>query len=80
MILSTNTTADDQSWDELGLYDFVMTNQQIGCHCYNNHSQGMLESQHGLFNRGLEPWDTSEDYSNILEVLMAYCLDGDNVV
>ena len=29
----------------------------------------MLESQHGLFNRGLGPWDAAEDYSNVLASL-----------
>ena len=29
-------------------------------------------TQRGLFNRGLEPWDHTEEYSSILEASMAY--------
>ena len=72
LICTNGSTADDESWEELGLYDFVMTNQRIGRNRFNHHSGSMLQSQQGLFNRGLEPWDVDEEYSNILETSMAY--------
>jgi len=32
----------------------------------------MVEQQHGLFNRGLEPWDVEECESPVLEALLKY--------
>ena len=69
---SSTADADDESWDELGLFDFVLTNQRIGRHRFNRHSASMVESQRGLFNRGLEPWDPEERYSDVLEASLAY--------
>ena len=72
LIRTNGSTADDELWEELGLYDFMMTNQRVGRNRFNSHSHSMLESQQGLFNRGLEPWDVNEEYSSILETSLAY--------
>jgi len=63
---------DDESWHELGLNDFVITNVWIGRHRFNWYSDVMVEHQCGLLNRGLEPWDMEEHESPILEASLGY--------
>ena len=73
MFLRSNTdTVDGESWHELGLNDFVIMNVQIGRHWFNRYSDVMVEHQRGLLNRGLEPWDTEEHESPILEASLGY--------
>jgi len=73
VFLRSNTDAvDDESWHELGLNNFVITNVQIGRHRFNRYSDVRVEHQRGLFNRGLEPWDTEECESPILEASLGY--------
>jgi len=72
VLIRSNTDADDESWHELGLSDFVLASVRVGRLRYNRHSHAMLNSQRGLLNRGLEPWDHEEEYSSILEVSIQY--------
>jgi len=73
VFLRSNTdSVDDESWHELGLNDFVITNIRIGRHWFNRYSDVMVEHQRGLLNRGLEPWDMEEHESPILETLLGY--------
>jgi len=69
---SNTDTVDDESWHELGFNDFIITNVQIGRHRFNRYSGVMVEHQRGLFNRGLEPWDTEEQESPVLEASLGY--------
>jgi len=73
VFLRSNTnTVDDESWHELGLNNFIITNVRIGRHRFNQYSDVMVEHQRGLLNRGLEPWDMEEHESPILEALLGY--------
>jgi len=73
VFLRSNTDAvDGKSWHELGLNDFIVTNVRIGCHQFNRYSDIMVEHQRGLLNRGLEPWDTEEHESPVLEASLGY--------
>ena len=63
IICTTNTTTNDESWKELGLYNCVTTNQCIGWAQFNTHSWLMLESYYELLKRGLEPWNNNKEYS-----------------
>ena len=73
VFLHSNTdSVDDESWHELGLNNFVITNVRIGRHRFNRYSDVMVEHQRGLLNRGLEPWDTEEHESPILEASLGY--------
>ena len=75
VFLHSNTDSmDDESWHELGLNNFIITNIQIGCHRFNRYSNVMVEQQRGLFNRGLEPWDVEERESPVfvLEASLGY--------
>jgi len=72
VLIRSNTDADEESWHELGLSDFINASVRVACLRYNRHSYAMLDSQRGLLNRGLEPWDEDEEYSSILKASVQY--------
>jgi len=73
VFLRSNTdSVDNESWHELGLNNFIITNVRISCHRFNRYSDVMVEHQCGLFNRGLEPWDMEEHESPVLEASLGY--------
>jgi len=72
VLIRSNTDADEESWHELGLSDFVNASVRVARLRYNRHSYTMLDCQRGLLNRGLEPWDEDEEYSSILKASLQY--------
>ena len=72
VLICSNMDADEESWHELGLSDFINASVRVGRLWYNRHLYAMLDSQCGLLNRGLELWDEDEEYSSILKVSLQY--------
>ena len=72
VFLRSSIECDDESWEELGLSDFIVANQRVGRRRFNLHQAQMLELQRGLLLRGLELWDADEVHHPVLDASIGY--------
>ena len=70
--LHSNDDISDDSFEELGLSDFIIVQQCIGCNQFDQWQNIVNAHQRDVLFRGLEPWDKDEEYSKVLEASLAY--------
>ena len=71
-IRSNGVDVSEESFEELGLSDYIIVQQRIGRTRFDRWRNVMNIHQRDLLFRGLEPWDKDEEYNKVLEASLAY--------
>ena len=71
-IRSNGVDVSEESFEELGLSDFIIVQQRIGRNRFDRWRNVMNAHQRDVLFRGLEPWDKDEEYHKVLEASLAY--------
>ena len=71
-IRSNGVDVSEESFEELGLSDYIIVQQCIGRNRFDRWRNVMNTHQRDVLFRGLEPWDKDEEYHRVLEASLAY--------
>ena len=71
-IRSNGVDVSEESFEELGLSDYIIVQQRIGRNRFDQWRNVMNAHQRDVLFRGLEPWDKDEEYSKVLEASLVY--------
>ena len=71
-IRSNGVDVSEESFEELGLSDYIIVQQRISRNWFDWWRSVMNAHQRDVLFRGLEPWDKDEEYSKVLEASLVY--------